>query len=1511
MSPLGFAEISAVQGLKCSLSAAINQANHHPTMHSLNPVKWIFHMLLGVSAVTSLPAATYYVSTSGNDANTPAQAQNIATPWRTIHKAAQTMVAGDICNIRGGTYRETATVANNGTSISPITFQAYGTEVVTISGADAVTAAWTLESANVWYVPMSGILHEMWTGVPGTAVSSIPVTSAPSSIASLTSMEIPQNTGDNYGTRLSGVFTAPQAGAYTFWIASDDASQLWLSTNGLAANKSLIASVSGYTGYRVWTTYTTQKSVAVTLALGQKVYIEALQKEGTGGDHLSVGWSRPGQSTAAPSEIMPGSVFNTLGDGNQIFQSAVMKPEARWPNAGPTYPWQNSQLAHPTYNELGDWSYVNSAFYTNTHDFGGTVGVQYVSSFVDAQLPTRANGYWNGARVHSMSGDGWVMRTPSVISYTDSTKTIVTDDTQVSSTGAYTIKGGNEFYLTGKKSELDSAGEWFHDASASRLYFYSVAAPTNVEMKKRSYGMNLSGRSFIKLTNLDFFACTVQTSGAPTQTVDCTFDGLYIKYPAYNRMPGGLDGLALGPRCVLRNSEVAFASSSLILVRGNDVRIINNYLHDMCYHPTFAEGIRGSDYGGDLNATNRLLISHNTFHGAGRGIIGYPGRSSIIQYNDLYDGMKMATDGALMYWAKDGANGTIRYNRIHDSHGAVGHSGAGLRGIYWDNQNSGWIAHHNVIWNLTGYAMQINAPASCDMIFNNTFWNCSSGSILNSFWGDGPTGINIFNNILNAYPTGAMAQWNLSDIRYNDYAPSSGWFSNAAAGNFALTASATSAINRGTPIPGVTDVSPGSSVGVPDLGAMESGGIDWTSQTGYHATPPSPDPAYAAPSVPYGNKVVDGGFESGNLSPNWTKSAGSNFGLIISNAWVDKRLHSSYYGLQFGGRADGLPSELSQVVTGLLANKRYSFFATVQKTDPGAVVKVGVRTYGYADVEVIVPTTGTWGLNSPTAVPTIIEVPFITGVSSTSATVYVKVTRASGSLLVSATNPANPAHPTTNPPTLVTTAPTAVNISNYNSSTLVDPLYPATGVYVDDLFVQQFSHPDADPVCPMPAFALPFNETSGGTTAYDSTTNGRNGTITGGATWTAGVAGNALSFDSVDDQVSVAAPSIPATPFGSFTVCTWVKFDGTSTKQYSSLLRSSSSDWAQPGWIIKVGRTAPATDFWMTFYMWKSTTETIGSSLGTVAPGQWIHLATAVDRDPTTGTGTIKSYVNGAVISTVAIPAGFTGVNTGLATRVGAPDFKGQLDDSRVYASALTSAQIMAIKNADLTRDLHFELDDAAGSAKAWDATGKGKNGVLTNMNTATAWTGETLTFDGVNDSVVAPSSIPTTVYASFSVAGWVNFDGTSTAQYTSLARSSTTDWGQHGWILKAGRTAPATNFWVSFYMWDSTPPVPPALPPGASASCGTIAPGTWAHVATVVDRNPTTGAGTVKGYLNGALIGTGTLPAGMAGVNTGINTRIGAPDFKGQLDDMRTYNRALQSSEILDLVHPQDGPPY
>ena len=75
-------------------------------------------------------AATYYVdSANGNDSYTTTQAQNQATPWKTINKINNsTFQPGDnILFKRGQIWREQLTVPSSGTNGNPITFGAYGT----------------------------------------------------------------------------------------------------------------------------------------------------------------------------------------------------------------------------------------------------------------------------------------------------------------------------------------------------------------------------------------------------------------------------------------------------------------------------------------------------------------------------------------------------------------------------------------------------------------------------------------------------------------------------------------------------------------------------------------------------------------------------------------------------------------------------------------------------------------------------------------------------------------------------------------------------------------------------------------------------------------------------------------------------------------------------------------------------------------------------------------------------------------------------------------------------------------------------------------------------------------------------------------------------------------------------------------------------------------------------------------------------------------------------------------
>ncbi len=158
------------------------------------------------------------------------------------------------------------------------------------------------------------IVREYWSGVVGTTVATIPTTTAPSGTANLTSLEAPTDFGEDYGARIRGFLSAPTTGNYYFWIAGNNAAELWISNDADPVNAIKRVYVTTGTASQEWNAAgeTHQKSPWLALEEGKKYYIEILHKAGTGvGDNLAVGWAKPGQSGSAPSQVVPGYALST------------------------------------------------------------------------------------------------------------------------------------------------------------------------------------------------------------------------------------------------------------------------------------------------------------------------------------------------------------------------------------------------------------------------------------------------------------------------------------------------------------------------------------------------------------------------------------------------------------------------------------------------------------------------------------------------------------------------------------------------------------------------------------------------------------------------------------------------------------------------------------------------------------------------------------------------------------------------------------------------------------------------------------------------------------------------------------------------------------------------------------------------------------------------------------------------------------------------------------------------
>jgi len=420
----------------------------------------------------------------------------------------------------------------------------------------------------------------------------------------------------------------------------------------------------------------------------------------------------------------------------------------------------------------------------------------------------------------------------------------------------------------------------------------------------------------------------------------------------------------------------------------------------------------------------------------------------------------------------------------------------------------------------------------------------------------------------------------------------------------------------------------------------------------------------------------------------------------------------------------------------------------------------------------------------------------------------------------------------------------------------------------------------------------PLNEDSG-STAYDLSGNGNHGGLNGGVTQ--GVAGKggltAYSFDGNDDYLEVGDET--SLDFGSsnFSVNIWFK-----TNTGSGVLshKIGGGGGGSLGFVCDIGNFASASAGQLTFRVRDGNNRDAIRTEQSFDDGNW-YLATFVRSG--SGATNLDIYVDGEKISTKID----TNQNAGDITsshpyQIGAQQnedrfyFKGLIANNSIYDRALTPEEVQKLykwgSGDYTTRSLSDGSDSGAVSRWKFDSSADDFWG--TNNGTLS---GASLANDSIRGKSVSVTSNNTTNFgntilnglSSATVSYWMKWGGSQPQ-----ANPPRTPDKQN---VFTGQPSKNGNTRVVFTDSNST---------GFQLNGGEAPVDDWYHVVSTYDSSESIL------YINGSRTDSTETDGNNLNSNSNKlmlgNDATGANGFRGKIDDLRIFDRALSPSEVFEL---------
>lgn len=291
---------------------------------------------------------------------------------------------------------------------------------------------------------------------------------------------------------------------------------------------------------------------------------------------------------------------------------------------------------------------------------------------------------WQGASVHVRSKP-WSLDARVIAEYNSAAGTI-TLDRQAN----YDIKASNPYFINNHRAALDTAGEWYYDSAAGKVYVWlpDGGAPQDhaLEGSVYEYGVYADSCSYVQVESLKLgghYGIGIRLRGTVSNAVVTKNEVSYA----------GRVGISLGggsDNHVIRNAVVG-SNYYGIQSHTQNARIENNSIRRIGLKDRLlADGLGGGccKARGLQSGGANTIISGNLIDSIGYNGIGFGGQDLVIEKNTITYFCLTTYDGSAIYtwssdYAKPGAMGTvIRKNTIV---GGAGPSGDQVEPGWWQN----------------------------------------------------------------------------------------------------------------------------------------------------------------------------------------------------------------------------------------------------------------------------------------------------------------------------------------------------------------------------------------------------------------------------------------------------------------------------------------------------------------------------------------------------------------------------------------------------------------------------------------------------------------------------------------------------------------------------------------------------------------------------------------------------------------------------------------------------------